>query len=341
MLTSKQISEIREHLERAQNPLFFFDNDPDGLCAFLLLQRFIGRGKGFPIKSFPKLDESHFRKVVELGADYIFVLDKPEVSEEFLKEAEQRNLPVVWIDHHDVEKLKLPDFVSYYNDFFNKNGGLPTTELAYEVTQKKEDLWIAVAGCISDRFVPDYYSGLKKDYPEMYLKSDDAFDILYNSGIGKVVRMMSFGLKDRVTNVIQMLKFLMKAQSPAEVLEEGRSNFGMHKRFEQIDKKYRKFLGKAVGVATDDNVLFFSYSGDMSISSDLANELSFRFPEKIIVVAYLSGTKINISARGKDVRKIILKALEGLEGATGGGHEEAVGAMIHTEDLEVFRGRVG
>lgn len=32
MLTEKQISEIREHLEKAQNPLFFFDND-DGLCS--------------------------------------------------------------------------------------------------------------------------------------------------------------------------------------------------------------------------------------------------------------------------------------------------------------------
>ena len=44
MLTKKQINEIREHLEKAQNPLFFFDNDPDGLCSFLLLQRYIGRG---------------------------------------------------------------------------------------------------------------------------------------------------------------------------------------------------------------------------------------------------------------------------------------------------------
>jgi single-stranded DNA-specific DHH superfamily exonuclease len=39
MLNDKQIDEIREHLEKAQNPLFFFDNDDDGLCSFLLLQR--------------------------------------------------------------------------------------------------------------------------------------------------------------------------------------------------------------------------------------------------------------------------------------------------------------
>ena len=31
MLTEKQLKEIREHLEKAQNPVFFFDNDADGL----------------------------------------------------------------------------------------------------------------------------------------------------------------------------------------------------------------------------------------------------------------------------------------------------------------------
>ena len=46
MLTNKQIEEIKEHLEKAQNPLFFYDNDADGLCSFLLLRRYLGRGKG-------------------------------------------------------------------------------------------------------------------------------------------------------------------------------------------------------------------------------------------------------------------------------------------------------
>ena len=30
MLTKKQVGEIKEHLDKAQNPLFFFDNDLDG-----------------------------------------------------------------------------------------------------------------------------------------------------------------------------------------------------------------------------------------------------------------------------------------------------------------------
>ena len=85
MLTEQEVKEIREHLENARNPVFFFDNDPDGLCSFLLLQRYIGRGRGVAIKSFPELDKGYFRKIEELDADYIFILDKPLVSQDFLQ----------------------------------------------------------------------------------------------------------------------------------------------------------------------------------------------------------------------------------------------------------------
>ena len=80
MLNEKQITEIREHLEKAQNPLFFYDNDCDGLCSFLILRRFLGRGKGVAVRSFPELNAKYARKAKELGADYIFVLDKPLIS---------------------------------------------------------------------------------------------------------------------------------------------------------------------------------------------------------------------------------------------------------------------
>jgi single-stranded DNA-specific DHH superfamily exonuclease len=139
MLTKKQVEEIKEHLEKAQNPLFFFDNDNDGLCSFLLLQRYIGRGKGIPIKSFPELTPDYFRKIRELNADYIFILDKPVISKEFFKEVEQINVPIVWIDHHIIDKKNIPDFVNYYNPLLNNNGTTvePTTYLCYQVSQKK------------------------------------------------------------------------------------------------------------------------------------------------------------------------------------------------------------
>ena len=339
MLTKNQIIQIKEHLEKAQNPIFFFDNDQDGLCSFLLLQRYLGRGKGVAIKSFPELVPEYFRKVKELNADYIFILDKPIVSPVFFEEISKINIPVVWIDHHAVDKENIPKFVNYYNPVINKRkSSEPVTALCYQITKRKEDVWIAVIGCISDGFVPDFYDDFEKKYPDLSIKSRKAFDIFYKAQIGKICRILSFGLKDSTTNVINMLRFLIKSKTPYEILEENSKTHSFLKRFSQVDLKYQRLLSKAVALGKKaDKLLFFQYGGELSISADLSNELSYSFPEKIVVVAYVKGAKANISMRGKKVREILLKSFEGLENARGGGHENAVGGQIKIEDIEKFR----
>ena len=341
MLTQKQVKEIKEHLEKAQNPLFFFDNDQDGLCSFLLLQRYLERGKGVPVKSFPELISDYFRRIQELNADYVFILDKPLVSKEFWEKVKQINIPVVWIDHHEIDKKDIPDFVNYYNPLFNKEKtDEPVTALCYQVSKREKDLWLAVAGCVSDRFLPDFYSQFQKQYPELTINSKDAFEIYYKSEIGKIARIFGFALKDRITNVINMQKFLMKAEGPYDILNETSRNRTMHERFNHIDKTYQKFLKKAkLDVKPEDRVVFFKYGGDMSISADLSNQLSYTYPNKFIVVAYVSGDKVNVSFRGKNVKEVFVKAIKGFKDASGGGHENAVGAKMRLEDFEEFKKR--
>ncbi len=340
MLTKKQVLEIRKHLEKAQNPVFFFDNDPDGLCSFLLLRRYIGRGKGVAVRSFPDLSLDYFRKVNEFNADYIFILDKPVVSKEFFEEAEKFNIPVVWIDHHKIEE-KPPEFVNYYNPVYNRlKKNEPVTYLCYNITNKKEDKWLGVVGCISDKYLPNFYNEFRKEYPDLAISSKNPSDIYYNSPIGTISKIFSFALKDRTTNVVNMIKFLLKARNPYEVLDETFKNKTMHSRFKEINNKYRKLLQKAIEESGKNKLLFFQYGGDLSMSADLANELSYRFSKKIIAVAYIKGIKVNISLRGKKIRKIALKAIENFKDATGGGHKEAVGVKINVKDLEIFKKRL-
>jgi single-stranded DNA-specific DHH superfamily exonuclease len=347
MLTEKQVEEIREHLEKAQNPVFFFDNDPDGLCSFLLLQRFIGRGKGVAVRSYPDLNQSYFRRVDELKADYIFILDKPVVSKDFFDEVGKRNIPCVWIDHHEINEGNdlnfedIPEFVNYYNPVYNKEKtSEPVTALCYQISNKRDDLWLAVIGCIADWYIPPFYEEFKKDYPELYLVADTPPDILYKNGLGKIIRILSFGLKDSITNIVAMLKFLMKAKSPHDILEENSQNKNLHKKYNEIYDKFMKFYKKAEEIGKESgNILYFKYAGDSSMSADLANELSYNFPDKVIVVAYLKGGegKANISVRGKKIRDKVVDAVSELEGATGGGHEDAAGARVRIEDLEKFK----
>jgi len=344
MLTEKQIEEIREHLRKAQNPLFFFDNDADGLCSFLILSRWIGRGKGVAIKSFPSLDENHSRKIYELNPDYVFVLDKPLISKEFSEEVRKLGLPFVWIDHHDLD-VEVPEGVYYYNPAKIKEGNKnkstePVTYWAYKITENKEDLWLGMAGCIADNFLPDFSKNFEEKYPELWKKGvKSAFQALYETEIGRITRIMGFGLKDRTSNVVKMLKFLLKTKNPLDILEDVPSNTLLF-RFGQVNKKYQKFLEKAESFAGRGKLLYFQYGGDLSLSADIANELYYRHPDKIIVVAYLAGTKANLSLRGEKVKELTAKAIEGLENSTGGGHENATGAKVQIEDLPKFKEKI-
>jgi len=334
MLTEKQIIEIREHLEKAQNPLFFFDNDADGLASFLLLRKHINRGKGVAIKSFPDLNASYARKLYELKPDYVFVLDKPSIAEGFLEEVRSLNLPLVWIDHHNVPKPEDKELF-YYNPYYNDKTNEPVSYLCYKITEK--DLWIAMLGCIGDGFFPDFVKEFEEKYPELWGEGiKTAFQALYTTEIGKITRILSFGLKDRTTKVVNMLKFLATAKNPHDVLDEDKAR-NILQRFKQVSDKYSRLIEKAKKFAKG-NLLFFQYGGELSLSADIANELSFLFPDKVIVVVYIKGVKANVSLRWKkDIRKVTLEAIKDIEGATGGGHEHATGAQVTVEDLPRFK----
>ncbi len=335
MLTKKEISKIQEHLNNSQNPIFLYDNDLDGLCSFALLSKWIERGKGVAIKSFPELDETYFKKVQELNGDYIFILDKPLVSKEFLEKAKQNNIPVVWIDHHETNQ-KIPKFVNYLNPTQKGKENQPTTYLCYEITKQKNNLWITIAGCISERFFPKEYKEFIKENQELGIKSQNPFQIYYESKIGKLARMLSFALKDRTSNVVAMQKILVNAKNPADILDENQKNKKIHKRFEEINQRYKLLIknAKAEVQKSKNKIVLFTYSGDLSVSAELSNELSYLFKDKIIIVAYLSEFKVNLSGRGKNAKKILIPIIQKFENSSGGGHDEAIGARIMLSDLE-------
>ena len=340
MLSEKQIKEIREHLENAKNPVFFFDNDPDGLCSFLLLQRFIGKGKGVAIKSFPGMNKGYFRRVEEFKSDYIFILDKPIVEEEFFELAEKSNIPVVYIDHHNVEKPKSSN-CSYYNTFYESGLNEPVAYLCYNITNRKSDIWIAAIGCITDGFMPDFIEDIKKTDPELINhKCKTAYDVLYQTELGKAAMIVSFALKDSTSKVVAMMKFLMKANSARDLLDENPKTKEIIQRFNELNEKYQRILKKADEFAKGD-ILFFTYSGDLSISQYTANQLSYMHPQKAIIVVYSKGNVSNASLRWSgDIRTATINAIKDIEGASGGGHEHSTGARIPTDKLDIFKKRI-
>jgi len=368
MIPQKQLEEFRRFLEKAQNPLFLFDNDVDGLASFLLLARFCGRGKGVAIKSFPELSTAYSRKLYELKPDYVFVLDKPLIEEGFRDSAKKLNIPIIWLDHHPIPNYSDEEEISYFNPIqedkesktiskkskTEKNktkksktekskigsSNEPTSYWAYKITKNKKDEWIAMIGCLADWYIPEFAESFSKKYPDLFHFTKNPAIALYETELGRIRKMLNFALMDRTTAVVRMLKNLLKIKDPRELLDVTNKTISIYKRYKQINKKYEKILNKAKGIEktnSNSKLLFFQYGGELSLSAELSNELFYLYPNKVIVVAYIKGTKVNVSVRGNtDVRKLTSNALKGIE-STSGGHKQAVGASLSVEDIPKFR----
>ena len=334
MLKKKEINEIREHLERAKNPVFYYDNDCDGLCSFILLRKLIGRGKGVVIRNYPDLNASYAHKARELNADYVFVLDKPLISMEFVQEIKELGIPLVWIDHHHMEEEA--EFDKLENVFVYK-GDEPTTAIAYSVSGRKEDLWLALIGCVSDHFMPKFAKEFAKEHPELWKKGiKEPFEAYFETGLGNIARALNFGLKDSITNVVQMQNHLIECKSASDVLEEVNSNLALRKKYKELREKYNALLERAKNEVSG-KLIFFSYSGEMSLSAELSNELIHIYPDKYVVIAYLRQGLVNLSLRGKKVLKIFEKLKGEISGLEGGGHEDAVGGRVSAGELDNFK----
>ncbi len=328
MLSKQELEEIRNTLERSQNPLFLFDNDGDGLCSFLILKKSLDRGKGFFIKSFPELDPSYLRKAEEFNSDLVVVLDYGMISKEFIEAAQEKNLEVIAIDHHDVPKLKEINF------FTSRPTNEPTSYICQKVFNQKQTEWIALIGCISDVFIPEFHDAIIEKFPELTNGKKDPLDILFTTDLGKIAMIMNFGLKDTTTNVMKMIRFTESCNSPQDFLSETKDNRYWHDKYTKAMAFIRKMAEKA---KIHDNKIILEYSGETSMSSEISNFVLQQNRNKLIAVIYKKAGTCNVSLRGKKAKTILEKIIKELPNITGGGHAEACGARVPTEDLEKFK----
>ncbi len=333
MIPENQIQEIKTLLNKSENPLFLFDDDPDGICSFILLKKYLDKGKGVIVKSSPRLTEVYTRKIDEYRPDLVIILDKPEIEQEFIDKV---NVPIIWIDHHQPQKLQ---GIHYYNPRVqNKDDKTPTTYWCYKISKK--DLWIAGVGTISDWFIPDFFKELKQKYPDLLTnKKDEPGEILFNTKWGELCRLFAFLTKGKTSQVNKNMHILTQIKTPYELLnqETPKAKY-LFKQTKRILNQYNELLEKAVKAKTKDKILLFVYpSTKNSFTGELSNELIYKFPDKIVMVGREIDEEIRFSLRSSKVLlpPILEKAFKEIPGY-GGGHENACGSNINKNDLNKF-----
>ncbi len=332
MLSEKQISDIRECIKESNNPLYFFDDDIDGLCSYILLYQKYKKGKGIAIKSNPTLDIEYLRKVEEHNPDLVIILDKPNVSQEFI---DKTNVPMIWIDHHTpVER----EGIKYYNPRVKEpDAYVPTSNIIYEISGGQ--VWIAFIGTVGDYSIPNFIEEFREKYLGLIGNEKEPGKISYGTEAGKLIRIYNFILKGKTSEVNKCISILTKIEDPYEILskETARGKY-IYKRYEKVEKEYKELLEKAEKWVKEDKFLVFIYpSKKISLTADLSNELSYKHPDKIVVVGREKDGDIRMGLRGKEKRIDIAlkKALVGIRGY-GGGHEFACGGNVKKEDFQKF-----
>jgi len=337
MLTEKQYEQIRKELDECANPLFFFHDDADGLASFLLLYRYCREGRGIAVKSKPIVDMKFFRKVEEFRPDKVFILDVAIVDQEFIDACK---VPVIWIDHH--QPLERNN-VKYFNPRKeNKDDNQPASYLCYNVV--KQDLWIAMVGCVGDWYMPDFAPEFVKEYPDFLdIKITDPEIALFETKLGELIKFISFLLKGKTSDVNKAVKILTRIKDANELFNiDVASTKYLMKQVAPVQKNYSALFKSAMKIKCEEGLYIFQYNDDkMSLTKELSNELLHRIDCGIILICREKSGEMKCSLRTKKhiLPPIIQEALIGLEGY-GGGHEHACGSVVKKEDFEQFLKRL-
>jgi single-stranded DNA-specific DHH superfamily exonuclease len=321
---------LRKKLD-CHRPLIFFHDDPDGLCSFLLFYRYLKEGKGVVVKSHPRVDHKFVRKVHEYQPDKVFVLDLALVGDDFIDAV---GVPIVWVDHHEPQE---PRGTHYFNPRITGKS-IPASQVCYNAV--KQDFWVAMTGITADwHYEPRLAQKFRREYPDLLPPGiTNPAQVLFDTQLGRLARVFWFILKGTSRDAMKYVKVLTRIESPYEILNQATpAGKYLYKRYRQIDRDYQKLLSEAVSKVTDDPLLVFVYPANrMSLSGDMSNELLYLYPKKTILVGRDRNGEVKLSLRsGKNIREPLKKALVGIRGY-GGGHENACGAVIDSDDYPKF-----
>ncbi|MEM4181545.1 MAG: DHH family phosphoesterase [Candidatus Pacearchaeota archaeon] len=328
MISQKILVQLKKLLESSTNPLFLFDNDPDGICSTAILLRNIKKGKGLVLKSIDKISEKFQKKILSNYPSDVFIIDKPIKDEDFFYKLSSKSINVICIDHHEQKEIA---YCLYFNSYPSSE---PTSYITQKVFDSEETRFLSLIGCISDFYIPDFFEDEAKKYVELFPAKKDIFDILYSSDFGKCIQILSLSLMNSDANISKILDVLVKIKSPYDLLIESKENSFMHDKYNEL----KKFIDTALSKThVFERLVYLESSGKHSLSSEIANRLLFLYRDKFVIVCCKKEGFVNVSLRGENAKKFVEKVIKKIENSIGGGHEKACGLRFPISSYDTFK----
>lgn len=347
----KKAVEFLENIKKTDEIVVVFNNDGDGICSCVLLNKFLamtGRRKPYIINQPMPMDKNIIQRIQTTVPHKIIFLDIAADQQQSILKKLGGICDILIVDHHQVfknmntstdAKRRAGTNIVHYNPRMERSDVyMSTSYCVYKICTKiadmPDDLWIAGVGMVSDYNLND-----SKDLVKAIKEKYGLEEPLYGTKLGRLADMIS---ATRATNALsceQMVDVFEKAMF--DEFEQAKNADKMKEAADTIQNEMSSLMQDAQERSEKiGNIIFYNIKTKFNLGSSLSTKLSENFRNQLVIIYERSGNRVKVSARNQakniNAGKVLQKAAS-LAGGSGGGHEAAAGATIPADNWENFR----
>lgn len=372
---SEAVESAAEKIERflssfsSKNVALFYDDDPDGICSGVILEKLLER-KGFSVKlrlyrnkEAPPYSEKFIENIKKNNIDLLvstdFCIAGFGFHEAYKKFITEENIKVLNIDHHQDDAIYSFDenkvlYINSNNTQKEISGSqYCCSKFTYDIAVKLEPGlvildWVASIGIIGDsnyytwgNFIKEVITKQNKQ-EEKEIPLPEEPDDYYLIPHGKAANYMFFGIGKERNEIQKIYEATYSARDVKELLNFLKQYDVIKREAYDYIENYEYLVKNNPPTKGELNVAEIEILGDHLIGNIVANLISARYPETIFFVYHKqSDGYTHISSRlqtGKiNLGKIFEKCGKNLENTNAGGHINAAGCRVPDNLFKSFR----
>lgn len=354
--TIKPAIDFIDKIDSGDRVVIAHGHDNDSICSAVVLYKMLKNFKKVRAMLFATKDNFALRDedaddVAKMEPDHIIAVDIAHASPTSHVEKTLSSNDTLVIDHH--EPIKVPGIVYCNPRNYDKKIYMPVSYIAYKIYEKFGDAsdvaWIAGIGVLSDHAVSiaaDLFEKIKDAEPKLLgqtiLKEEDLFSYSILGTLAKIFDSARV-VEGRIGSTLAAM-VLSRAKSYDEIINpRNRDAEKLMNWSETVRKEFKRLVAdfNKKRKLIKRNIIFYEIPSKLFIKSSLSGYLVQFYGDKILVVAQKIGSELDVSfRRGEDVKtdlsRLAKKAVGGIPGAEGGGHEAASGARIPVKYISRF-----
>jgi len=317
---------LKANVSNSNKVLIIHHWDCDGLCSAALLHRYLGKiNKDINIEFYlPKigyycLAEEDYKFIKGKKLDIIFIVDYA-LSKGDILELRKIAKDIYLFDHHRQEKINEVNHINPFTEDNLNSLDFPSAGWVINKYFGKQQEILSILGSIGDQEEKVKNNKVVKKIIERYnLTFFDCTKIVKN--------IDSNYITNNKDGVYWTISFLVDENKNIKSLLDYKKFIGNNIK---IEKEINRILNNDIEIDNNRKVIIKKFSSNYNIISNIARELSKKFPEHLVIVINDNGKISNIYFRRKKMNINLMPIIDfsHQQGYNCGGKEEVVGVFV-------------